>query len=268
MPAGDHGDHDGSVTSWLGLPLTHYRQMFERLYAVAGFIQSSQQREYCQAQLEALETRLRPKTAVKYDLQLGVLKEFVALSQKKFHTTCPQLYMPWRMFVGKWVARLMKTKRGDFDQSLTNMTDSVRRLKVVEDESDDAEEVDSDDAHIADEAAGRDRIALQNAIPDKLRGSKDGTPVTVYLFNDSVLVSAKRQGKSIAKLFYLLDDVSMIHSNAALPVAGLKVVVNSIEHCHVLRMKRAKDMAAFAEAVLVEQAINSSSLQIDDEVML
>lgn len=37
-------------------------------------------------------------------------KEFERLCNKKFKSTCPQLFKPWRMYRGRWTLKRVRTK--------------------------------------------------------------------------------------------------------------------------------------------------------------
>ncbi len=72
----------------------------------------------------------------------------------------------------------------------------------------------------------------------------------IYLFNDAVLVAAKKLGKSVCKDLFLLADVTVLETDAALGLLGLRYKSSKgTDACIVLKASDAAHAAGFLAAL-------------------
>lgn len=76
----------------------------------------------------------------------------------------------------------------------------------------------------------------------------------VYLFNDAVLVSTHRLGKSVCKEFLPLSNIEIVKTDPGLGMFGLHVIGDE-PTCHVFRSTDVAAVKAFLAAILVEMNI-------------
>lgn len=87
--------------------------------------------------------------------------------------------------------------------------------------------------------------------PDPQRGSSS-QEARVLLFNDAVLVSTHRLGKSVCKEFAPLAGVELIRADSGLAMFGLRLLGDN-GTCLVFRSNDAGSVAAFLDAARLER---------------
>jgi sulfur transfer complex TusBCD TusB component (DsrH family) len=81
-------------------------------------------------------------------------------------------------------------------------------------------------------------------------GQQAGSELKVYLFNDAVLVATKKLGKSVCKDLLLLADVTVLETDAALGLLGLRYKSSKgVDACIVLKAGDAAQAAGFRAAM-------------------
>lgn len=120
------------------------------------------------------------------------VKEYGRLCEKKFKSSCPQLYLSSRYLIGRWKLRQVKTRKTGFLARFTS-------------------EPKTDESGVSTSA-------------DHLTSfDQAGTECKIYLFNDALMVTRKKAGSRMCKRFVLLIDVELIESDGAFGVFGLKM---------------------------------------------
>ena len=96
--------------------------------------------------------------------------------------------------------------------------------------------------------------------------------VRFYLFNDALLIAAKRMGKALSKYFLALADVQLLVPGKGMPICALRFRHRDRDVCKAYRADSMEELESFANAFKREVYITLKTLDQkeddDNEVSL